>query len=56
MAQFQFKILDYLNIKQIKGLKVETIIRLSRFVMQNNYFSYNGQYYHQIRGGAIDSP
>ena len=24
--------------------------------MQNNYFSYNGQYYHQIRGGAMGSP
>jgi hypothetical protein len=50
------RILDYLNIKQIDGLKVETIIRLSRFVMQNNYFSYDNQYYHQIRGGAMGSP
>jgi hypothetical protein len=24
--------------------------------MQNNYFKYNGQYYHQIRGGAMGSP
>lgn len=32
------------------------MIRLSRFVMKNNYFSYNGQYYHQIRGGAMGSP
>ena len=24
--------------------------------MQNNYFSFNGQYYHQIRGGAMGSP
>ena len=50
------KMLDYLNLKQVNGLKVETIIRLSRFVMQNNYFSYDGQYYHQIRGGAMGSP
>ena len=48
--------LDYLNIKQINGLQVETIIRLSRFVMQNNYFSLNRQYYHQIKGGAMGSP
>ncbi|CAF3827428.1 unnamed protein product, partial [Rotaria sp. Silwood1] len=48
--------LDYLNIKQINGLKIETIIRLSRFVVQYNYFCYNGQYYHQVRGGAIGSP
>ncbi|CAF4649402.1 unnamed protein product [Rotaria sp. Silwood2] len=50
------KMLDYLNIKQVGGLKIETIIRLSRFVMKNNYFSYNSQYYHQIRGGAMGSP
>ncbi|CAF4637116.1 unnamed protein product [Rotaria sp. Silwood2] len=24
--------------------------------MQNNYFSYDGKYYHQIRGGAMGSP
>ncbi|CAF3561495.1 unnamed protein product, partial [Rotaria sp. Silwood2] len=50
------KMLNYLKLKQIGGLKIETIIRLSRFVMQNNYFSYNGQYYHQIQGGAMGSP
>ncbi|CAF4242210.1 unnamed protein product [Rotaria sordida] len=48
--------LDHLKLKQIGGLKIETIIRLSRFVMQNNYFSYDGQYYHQIRSGAMGSP
>ncbi|CAF1365937.1 unnamed protein product, partial [Rotaria sordida] len=50
------KMLDHLKLKQVGGLKIETIIRLSRFVMQNNYFSYNGQFYHQIRGGAMGSP
>ncbi|CAF1423244.1 unnamed protein product [Rotaria sordida] len=50
------KMLDHLKLKQVGGLKIETIIRLSRFVMQNNYFSYEGQYYHQIRGGAMGSP
>jgi hypothetical protein len=50
------KMIDHLKLKQIGGLKAEIIIRLSRFVMQNNYFSYNGQYYHQIRGGAMGSP
>ncbi|CAF1486842.1 unnamed protein product, partial [Rotaria sordida] len=40
------KMLDHLKLKQVSGLKIETIIRLSRFVMQNNYFSYEGQYYH----------
>ncbi|CAF4454995.1 unnamed protein product [Rotaria sp. Silwood2] len=50
------KMLDYLKLKQVGSLKIETIIRLSRFVMKNNYFSYNGQYYHQTRGGAMGSP
>ena len=50
------KMLDFLDLKQVGGLRVETIIRLARFVMQNNYFSYNGQFYHQIRGGAMGSP
>ncbi|CAF1345086.1 unnamed protein product [Rotaria sordida] len=49
------KMLDHLNLKQINGLKTEVIIRLARFVMQNNYFIYEGQYYHQIRGGAMGS-
>ena len=50
------KMLDLLKLKQVNGLKTETIIRLSRFVMQNNYFSFDGQFYHQIRGGAMGSP
>ena len=50
------KMLDYLQLKQVNGLKIETIIRLARFVIKNNYFKYNGQYYHQIRGGAMGSP
>ncbi|CAF1283876.1 unnamed protein product [Rotaria sp. Silwood1] len=49
------KMLDYLKLKQVGGLKLETIIRLGRFVMQNNYFSYDGQFYHQIRGGVMGS-
>jgi hypothetical protein len=50
------KMMHHLKLKQIDGLTVETIIRLSRFVMKNNYFSYSGEYYHQIRGGAMGSP
>ncbi|CAF1686698.1 unnamed protein product, partial [Adineta ricciae] len=45
-----------LTLKQINNFKVEAIIRLARFVMQNNYFSYNHQFYHQIRGGPMGSP
>ncbi|CAF2889661.1 unnamed protein product [Rotaria sp. Silwood2] len=50
------KMLNHLKLKQIGGLKIETVIRLSRFVMKNNYFSYDDQFYHQIRGGAMGSP
>ena len=50
------QILEELKLKEIDGLKCETIIRLCRFVMQNNYFTYDGKYYHQIRGGAMGSP
>ncbi|CAF4540624.1 unnamed protein product [Rotaria sp. Silwood2] len=50
------KMLNYLNIKQIKGITIETIIRLCRFVVHNNYFSYNGKFYYQVRGGAMGSP
>ena len=50
------KMFEHLKLNQIEGLKTETIIRLSRFVMKNNYFSFDGQFYHQIRGGAMGSP
>ena len=50
------KMLNRLQLKQVNGLRIETIIRLSRFVMKNNYFSYNDQFYHQVRGGAMGSP
>ncbi len=50
------KMLDHLDLKQVGGLRVETSIRLARFVMQNNYFSYNNKFYHQVRGGAMGSP
>lgn len=33
------KMLDYLHMKEVNGLKTETILRLGRLVMQNNYFS-----------------
>ncbi len=50
------KMMEYLNLKQLGGLKTETIIKLCRLVVQNNFFSYNNLYYHQIRGGAMGSP
>ncbi|CAF4074483.1 unnamed protein product [Adineta steineri] len=50
------QMLDYLDLNQVNDLKTEVIIQLASFVMNNNYFKYNGQYYHQIRGGAMGSP
>ncbi|CAF1366802.1 unnamed protein product [Adineta steineri] len=50
------KQVNYLNLKQVNFLKAEVIIQLASFVMNNNYFKYNDQYYHQIRGGAMGSP
>ncbi|CAF3911750.1 unnamed protein product [Rotaria sordida] len=45
----------YTMIPQVEGvLSLKKI--LSRFVMQNNYFSYDGQFYHQSKGGAMGSP
>ncbi|CAF3829369.1 unnamed protein product [Rotaria sp. Silwood1] len=49
------KMLNFLNIKQVNDLKIETIIRLSRLMVQNNYFSYNDKYYHPVRGSAMGS-
>ena len=48
--------LDVLQLKEVNGLRSETISRLCRLVMQNNYFTYNGKFYHQVHGGAMSSP
>jgi hypothetical protein len=50
------KMFDHHKLTKVNGLNTEAIIRLARFVMKNNYFKYNSQYYHQIRGGAMGSP
>ncbi|CAF1109758.1 unnamed protein product [Adineta ricciae] len=42
--------------KQIDGVKKEIIPALTRFVITNNYFYFDGIYYKQIRGGAMGSP
>lgn len=42
--------------KQIDGVKKEIILALTRFVMTNNYFYFDGNYYKQVRGGAMGSP
>jgi hypothetical protein len=49
-------LLEALNLKQIDGVKKEIILALTKFVITNNYFYFNGSYYKQIRGGAMESP
>jgi hypothetical protein len=41
---------------QRQGLTIETILRLVRLVLENQYFVYNNELYRQIAGGASGSP
>lgn len=41
---------------RIGNINIDTILRLARLVLDNNYFIYNQKYYKQIRGGAMGSP
>ena len=40
----------------IGNLKIDTIVRLARLVLNNNYVAYDTKNYKQIRGGAMGSP
>ncbi|CAF3946577.1 unnamed protein product, partial [Rotaria magnacalcarata] len=53
LAQFLIK---YSKNRKIGNLSIDTILRLSRMVLDTNYFAYNAKYYKQIRGGAMGSP
>ena len=48
--------LKHSNNGKITNLTVDTILRLSRLVLDTNCFAYNNKYYKQIRGGAMGSP
>lgn len=50
------RLLEEHNLKQIDGIKKEIVLALTRFVITNNYFYFDGSYYKQIRGGAMGSP
>ena len=41
---------------KIENLSVDTIMKLSRLVLDTNYFVYDEKYYRQIKGGAMGSP
>ncbi|CAF4437494.1 unnamed protein product, partial [Rotaria magnacalcarata] len=38
------------------NLSIERILQLARMALEANYFAYTGNYYKQIRGGAMGSP
>jgi hypothetical protein len=40
----------------IGNLKIDTILRLARLVLDTNCFAQDTKYYKQIRGGAMGSP
>jgi hypothetical protein len=42
--------------RRIHGMTIDTITRLTRLVLDTNYFLYENKYYQQIRGGAMGSP
>ncbi|CAF1350020.1 unnamed protein product, partial [Didymodactylos carnosus] len=50
------KLFSHLKLTNVSGLSIETILELTRFVLENNYFVLDGLYYRQIRGGAMGSP
>jgi len=45
------------NSKQgkIGTLTIDSIMKMARLILDNNYFAYNNKYYKQIRGGAMGS-
>lgn len=40
---------------KIGSLSIDSIMKMARLVLDNNYFAYNNKYYKQIRGGAMGS-
>ncbi|CAF2971084.1 unnamed protein product [Rotaria sp. Silwood2] len=50
------RLIETSGLNIINGVKKEIILALTRFVMTNNYFYFDGSNYKQIRGGAMGSP
>ena len=44
------------NLAERTNLSVDNILRLSDFVLNHNYFKYDGDHYKQIFGFAMGSP
>ena len=40
---------------KIGNISIDTILRLTRLVLNNHCFAYNGKYYRQTKGGAMGS-
>ena len=53
LQKFLFK---YAKNQRIHEMKIDTITRLARLVLDTNCFFYEQKYYQQIRGGAMGSP
>ncbi|CAF3441883.1 unnamed protein product, partial [Rotaria socialis] len=46
----------HFNHTHVRGMTIDAIECLARIILNENFFSYNNQYYRQIKGGAIGSP
>ena len=40
---------------RIGSLSLDSIMKMARLILDNNYFAYENRYYQQIRGGAMGS-
>ena len=47
---------EYTSDHKLKGMSMDTIIRLTQVVLNNNIFIYDDKLYRQIKGGAMGSP
>ena len=52
LARFLSK---HLKNGRIGNIRIDTILRLARLVLDTNYFAYGEKYYKQIKGGAMGS-
>ncbi|CAF1490078.1 unnamed protein product [Didymodactylos carnosus] len=44
-----------LQLTALDGIPIDVIIKICNLVLKNNYFYYDNNYYHQIKGGAMGS-
>ena len=44
---------DVLNSRNDQSVSTESLVELADVVLKNNFFEFNGAFYHQLRGTAI---